>query len=1732
MKKNLPQRRMSIAFLQALKSISRRNPMKTSPLPVRIVALLAMGILASESGSAAPVIWNGPGAGANNWSTAGNWQGGVAPDASGDVKFYDDGAVTPGTVNNVVDTGFTSSILSLQYGQTNGSFTTLVSPGVTLNVSGNVLAGNETITNITVTNKITGAGAALVVNNSGSSFIVRQAGTAGAANRGTLDLSGLDTFTATISKLLVGVGTGGSAQNRATGRLILARTNTITASGNSPAIDIGHSGSNNGNGSTVVLGQTNAVFANSMVVGSAKETGNTLQFNSAFPGSSAYFRAADGSSRITSWSIGDGLTGSGTLSTRGTIDFSLGSVDAQVDTVTIGKAGSNTGATAAQTAAGVLTLGAGILDINTLQIGINTAANTNWGNGTVTVNASGLLQVNTVLELGRSSSPAISGADNTRGILSINGGTVWANRIVANFPSTNNTLTINSGNLVVTNTAGPGINTFAITNSSIQVPLFTASPAIIVTNMTVGGTNNIIIIPDVPVVVGYPTKFPLIKYTGALTGTFNLSVMLPSGYFGYISNSVPSSSIDVVVTNGPMVARLITWNGSPSGDWDVGLTSDWLSGGSAVYNQEDFVLFNDTASGTTTVNLAATLTPSSITVSNNTKTYTFGGFGNLSGAIPLVKQGSGLLVIDNSGINDFSGGLVINNGTVQIGNADSAGSIGTGPVNNNGSLIFNRNDPVTIVNTIGGAGSLSQNGPGGALTLSGANTFTGAVSVVQGTLVAGNASALGTTNGPTIVSSGATLDLNALNLGAEPVIVQGQGVNLSGAIVNGAIPNQLNALRYVTLANDTTFGGIGRWDIRSPSSDPAGADLNTGGSPYNLTKVGPSQQISLVAVTVDSALGDIEVKEGTFSVETSTTGLGNPSKTLTVQPGATFQVWSLTNQLNKNIILNGDGFNPSINAGSGPSTIIGLVTLNNNCVINVPGTSLNLNNMTGAGSLVKLGTGALIISGADTHSGGTTIGAGTLLINGTMGGTVTVNSGATLGGNGNSTGVVDVQGAFNPGPINGAGTFTSSGSLTIEGSSTMTFDLGAVTTVGSGSNDLLVVNGDLTANNPTVSVNILAGRLQPGTYRLISYTGNLIGGFNPTVTTVSPTRYTFTLDTTSTAGQVNLIVSGTPANLSWNSASDTTWDVAGTPNWLNISSSVNDVFYAGDTVLLNDQPGVTNGITLAAGVAVSPFAITNNSSVNNFTVSGAGKITGDTGILKDGASMLTINTTNDFTGTVNIKGGTLKTGSSAALGTTAGGTVITNGGTLDVGGQTLGAEAITVSGAGVGGKGAIINSGASITTALRNVTMAGDTVFGGAGPWSSATDTNRWDIRAGGTPSVATLSTSGNAYKLTKTGSNHIALVSVTIDPMLADIDLQQGLLTFEVNTTSMGNPANSLTVRAGATLGLYNATSLFDKVFILNGDGVTATITNWSGSNTLIGPITLNGSTVFGIGGTALAITAPITGSGNLTKTVTSPLNLYAANTYTGDTTISAGTLALVGAGSIASSPTITLSSGTTLDVKQRSDATLTLSSGQTLKGNGTVSGHLVVNSGAVVTPGNAIGILTVASNVTLTGTITMNVDRTANTNSQLRSTSGVINYGGQLNIVNLTAALAAGNSFKLFNASAYTNSFSSIVPATPGPGLAWDTSSLNSNGTLKVISSTSPSIGTVGVSGGNFVFSGSGGVDGNTYYVLTSTDVSLPLNQWTRIATNTFGAGGNFSFTAGPTSGSPSKFYVIQLQ
>ncbi len=295
----------------------------------------------------------------------------------------------------------------------------------------------------------------------------------------------------------------------------------------------------------------------------------------------------------------------------------------------------------------------------------------------------------------------------------------------------------------------------------------------------------------------------------------------------------------------------------------------------------------------------------------------------------------------------------------------------------------------------------------------------------------------------------------------------------------------------------------------------------------------------------------------------------------------------------------------------------------------------------------------------------------------------------------------------------------------------------------------------------------------------------------------------------------------------------------------------------------------------------------------------------------------------------------------------------------------------------------------------------------------------------------------------------------------------------------------------------------------------------------------------VSGGGATTPAIiagTAPIANtSGGLTSIGNSTLTLGGVNTYTGSTTISNGTLALASGASIASSANIIVGTGATFNVS--ANAGYAVAAAQTLKGNGSVTGN-VSNNGTIL-PGSAsaIGTLTFNNNLSLQsgGVVSVKVNKSlapGATNDQVVC-SGTLAYNGTLSVANLGGALQAGDSFQIFAAGSSSGNFANIT-GSAGAGLAF---SFNpATGVLSVVTSTGGSISSLKflghptISGGilsvTITNAGSG-----TVYLLTSTNILAPLNTWKPVWTDSVSASSMFTtnITGAVNPSLGRQFYIL---
>jgi autotransporter-associated beta strand protein len=344
-----------------------------------------------------------------------------------------------------------------------------------------------------------------------------------------------------------------------------------------------------------------------------------------------------------------------------------------------------------------------------------------------------------------------------------------------------------------------------------------------------------------------------------------------------------------------------------------------------------------------------------------------------------------------------------------------------------------------------------------------------------------------------------------------------------------------------------------------------------------------------------------------------------------------------------------------------------------------------------------------------------------------------------------------------------------------------------------------------------------------------------------------------------------------------------------------------------------------------------------------------------------------------------------------------------------------------------------------------------------------------------------------------------------------------------------VGHP---IIISTNATTGTYTIggstddNAAFTNLITLNQPLTISEVTN-AGANVL----TISGgiaggnpgskTITFGGPGNVKVTAAPIAdGGGTLAVNVTGGFTTFnSANTYSGGTLVSNGILEV-----------------DNLSGSGTSSGPVVVQNGGTLAGSGIISGAVTVQNGGAFESGSAIGrlgVLTLNSSLTLAAgsTTFVQVQHAPLTNDVVKI-SGALTEGGTLAVANFGATIfAAGDRFKLFNAASYTGSFTAFVLPDLTTNLAWNTSQLNADGSLWVVGTMPPNISQITWSGSNFFLSGTGGTPNWNYYVLTTTNLNLPVAQWTRIATNQFDAGGNFISTNALTANLTQNFFRLQV-
>ncbi len=299
----------------------------------------------------------------------------------------------------------------------------------------------------------------------------------------------------------------------------------------------------------------------------------------------------------------------------------------------------------------------------------------------------------------------------------------------------------------------------------------------------------------------------------------------------------------------------------------------------------------------------------------------------------------------------------------------------------------------------GGNFAVTKTGAG-TLVLTGAKTFGGVLTISAGGVQVTNPLSLGGTGGNTVVSIGATLDLNGVALGLEPLNLSGAGTGTSAAALYNSSATAASTSGPVTLAAATTVGGFGDLTLGGPLTGSA-----------TLTKTG------VATLTLSGGnggfTGALAVTQGIVKLG-SATALGTAVGTTTVSSGAVLDLNGQT--ITEPLTLAGAGL-----ANIGAANILGVL-------INTSGTPAVVNATVALGTSSNIGSSSLTGGGAITLGGVVSGG----IFNKVGGNTVTMSAANTY------TGVGTVQ--LGTLVLSGAGTVTTENSMVVNPTATLTLD--------------------------------------------------------------------------------------------------------------------------------------------------------------------------------------------------------------------------------------------------------------------------------------------------------------------------------------------------------------------------------------------------------------------------------------------------------------------------------------------------------------------------------------------------------------------------------------------------------------------------------------------------------------------------------------------------------------------
>ncbi|MCP8690154.1 DUF4347 domain-containing protein, partial [Marinobacterium sedimentorum] len=983
---------------------------------------------------------------------------------------------------------------------------------------------------------------------------------------------------------------------------------------------------------------------------------------------------------------------------------------------------------------------------------------------------------------------------------------------------------------------------------------------------------------------------------------------------------------------------------------------------------------------------AADFTFSSLYINNSGgQTVTVGGYldGSLVGSTQTVSTltattlSFGTIGVDevritsteffNTNIDSFSGDTNPPNAAPSISNlnGDSTAWAGTG-----NTLTLDAGGNATLSDTEldalnGGNGDWA----GGSLSVQRSGT-----AISTDILGIDTAGASFTVSGSNLQSGGLTFATFTNTGGVLSINFTSSGTAATTALIN-------DVAQRVTYRNDTPAGDATMRFALNDGTSSATADVTVTTDTIYVTNTSDTATINLANGVSFSEAVAIAAADVTGSQTLVFTNSFNSTMTLAGNLA-----------INESLTLNADAAN-NLNLSGSTITLGGGSTLG---FTNSTGSVTMSSTLAGSGGLSKAGAGELELTNTSNSgmSGDMTVTAGTLFItsdsnlsSGTLaldGGEVyvlvtggssgspaiaTIDNAVTLGASGGTISVGGGGGrniADFSGIISGSGSLTKSANSILQLSGNNSFtgatSLQAGTLIANHNNALGSTAGATTVAGGT-DLRIAGGLTLPEAITL--------SGTGKNVDSVDYGALHLASGSSTVSGNLTLA-----ANANVSAASGSTLTLSGA---LNGSFELNKTD-AGTLTLSNatNSGSMSGGIRVSAGtlsVAGDGYLPSGTLSLNGgiLAVTAASTIDNSVSVLADStlshSAAVTLSGTISGTATTLTKSGagtltlsnTSNSASSWSLSATAGTVSVSDAAHLGSGDLTLNASNLQLEG--------------STITYSNNINLAGN-----------ATITSNGDSTLTGVISGAGNLTKSGAFTLNLNGNNtYTGTTTVSAGGLQLNSD------------NALGTTAGGTTVASGAILAVTSGVTVADALSISGAGFAGLGAIYSSGNTTITGAVTLTGNTSIGVtSGGNQTFTNVISGAFNLTKIQAGTVTLAGANTYSGTTTVSAGTLSVTGSTS----------------------STTTVASGAILAGTGTLGGALSIQSGATLAPGvGGAGTLTLGNGLTISSGGTLSVDiagATAGTGYDVVDVTGTVDLS--------SASITATHSYTPGSADAYT--------------------------------------------------------------------------------------------------------------